>query len=195
MNDTTTATPGDAQAYAADAALPPAEAGNILAQITRAVADALQAREDVKTAEAALKASQERLRNYEERLIPGLMDEAQQKRLTTLMGHEVERREVIRASIPEARMPEAAMWLRTNGQGSIVKRLLSLQFGKGEDQRAAQAADVLTGAGFQPTDKLSVNHQTLSAAVREMMAEGVNVPADLLGVYVQPIVKITEPKR
>lgn len=185
----------DLAAYAEDAAPPPALAENILAQITRVAFEALEAQAAVTRAEEALKAAQGHLNDLEERILPELMDQARQDTLTTLPDAEgrrweIKRGEVLRASIPKPNLPEAVMWLNANGQGSIVKRLISLPFGKGEDQKAAEAVSVLRDAGFHPDDAQSVHAQTLSAVLRDMLQEGKNIPMQLLGAHVMPFVKI-----
>lgn len=183
----------DAATYAADA-VPALDTSNILAQITAVARELREAKGDVTRAEEELKAAQGRVRNLEEHTLPELMREAAQERLRTLDGYDLQLSEVIRASIPSGRMGEAVMWLRANGQGSIVKTEVKLTFGKGQEQTAAEAADALQRAGFTPDFKPSVHPQTLSAAVREMMANGVDVPLPLLGVWVQPVVKMKEIK-
>lgn len=186
-------TDDDLNAYAEDAQLSSEQKGNILSQITNTVHELRDAEEDIKAAEAMLKAAQERRRNIAETILPALMDEAQQKRLTTLDGWEVSRSEVVRASIPPHYLADAIQWLTENGQGAIVKRDISLKYGKGEEKQADDAVRLLTQNKHFPTDKMSVHPQTLGAVVREMMAEGKELPMELLGIYVQPVVKITEP--
>lgn len=181
----------DLSAYARDAELEPEQAGNILAQITSTVRQLRDAQQDVKSAEEVLKAAQERERRLREVELPQLMDEAQQKRLTTLDGWEVTRSETVRAGISQENLPAACMWLESAGQGAIIKREIGLKFGRGEEQKAAEAIDVLREHHFAPSDKMSVHPQTLGAVVRELLAEGREIPMELLGVYVQPLVKIS----
>lgn len=184
----------DLAAYAADAASA-VDGENILASITRLARELRQAQEDVKAQEEALKAAQARVQVLEEVTLPSAMDEAGQKKLTTVDGYELERDEVIRASISAANMPAAVMWLRNANHASVVKRELKLAFGKDEDQKAAEAYDALREHGFTPDDKQSVHPQTLAALVRELLGEGVEVPMQLLGVYVQPRVKMKLAKK
>lgn len=181
----------DLSAYAQDAELSPAEAGNVLAQITNLARELREAREDVKSAEAMLKVAQDRVRNLEQNQLPQLMDEARQKRLTTIDGWELERAEVIRAGISQENMPQAVAWLNANGH-PIAKTELTLQFGRGEEQKAAEAIDALREHGMPPKEKLSVHFKTLESLVKELLKEGKEFPADLLGVYVQPIVKMKQ---
>jgi hypothetical protein len=104
--------------------------------------------------------------------------------------YELQRGEHLRASIPPDNLEGAIMWLNANGAGSIVKNTVTLQFGKGEEQKAAEAMDLLREKGFDYENKKSVHHTTLSATLREMLEEGVNVPMQLLGAHVMPFVKI-----
>lgn len=184
----------DLAEYQADATPSRAEAENILSRITRLANELVQAQEDVTTQEAILKAAQERVRTLEEFQLPEAMDEAKQTALTTSDGLPVELTETIYASIPAANLPKAIMWLTSNNQGSIVKRQLTAKFGKEEDQKAAEALDLLLEAGVTPEDKQSVHPQTLAAMIREMLAEGKEVPMELLGGYTRRIVKIKKPK-
>lgn len=87
------------------------------------------------------------------------------------------------------------MWLASVGYGSIVKREIKMAFGKEEDQRAAQLYDMVVEAGYSPTDKQSVHAMTLQSSIKEMLEKGIDVPMELLGAYVQPIVSIKEPKK
>lgn len=176
--------------YEADAQLTSAEAGNILSQITNTVREMITAEEDVKVAEEGLKAAQDRVRNLTETQLPLLMDEAQQKELVTLDGYRVTRSEVIRASISKDRMPVAAQWLRANGHGAVIKQEVTLKFGMGEEQKAAEAIDALREHRFAPEDKLTVHPMTLGALVTELLSAGKDIPMDILGVYIQPRVVV-----
>lgn len=183
----------DLSAYAEDAKLGVDEKGNILSKITNTVRELREAEEDIKSVEAMLKAAQERRRALVETTLPMLMDEAQQKRLTTLDGWEVTRSEVVRASIKAENLDDAVIWLTENGHGAIIKRDIRLQFGKGEEEAANKAVSLLTEKKYFPVDKLSVHPMTLGSLVTELLAEGKTVPMETLGVYVQPVVKLRPP--
>jgi hypothetical protein len=87
------------------------------------------------------------------------------------------------ASIPAEKSGQAFAWLREHGYGAIIKNVISAEFGKGEDEKALEAATVLAEAGFKPSQKESVHPMTLKAFVKEQMEKGNEVPADLLGVF------------
>ena len=179
--------------YEADAA-GAVEDTNILSRITLKVRDLRTAKEDVKAAEEALKACQQRVRLIEETELPELMREAGQEKLRTADGFDVELTETLRASIPEANFHQALSWLIEHGQAAIIKRDIRLQFGKGEDEKADAALSLILNEGYMPTDKQSVHPQTLASVIREMIAQGVDVPMSLLGAHVQAGVKVKEAK-
>lgn len=184
----------DATQYEADAHEAVSDT-NILARITKTAKLLRDCQEDVKLAEAALKAAQDRVRILEELDLPALMDEAGQNLLQTTDGYQLERGETLRASIPPANLLEAIQWLRANNQDAIVKRDVTVKFGKGEDQKAAETVDSLLEAGLTPTDKQFVHPMTLASTIREMLEQGVDVPMTLLGAYVQPHVKMKKVKK
>jgi hypothetical protein len=183
----------DLSAYAQDAATAQ-DRVNILARITDGAAHLREAQGRVTDAEAALKAAQDAARTAETQLAE-LMAEARQDRLRTDDGWDLERVEKLRASIPAASLPQAIMWLKANGQAAVVKRELKLAFGMGEDQRAAEAVDTLVAMHLAPTDKQFVHPQTLEATLRELLAEGLDVPLGLFGAYVQNFVRMKPAKR
>lgn len=184
----------DLSQYEADAAEAVSDV-NILSRITVKTRELMTARGDVTSAEEVLKGAQQRVRSIEEYELPELMREAGQEKLRTSDGFEVELTETLRASIPVANLPQALSWLMEHGQSAIIKRDIRLQFGKSEDEKADKALHVILDAGFMPQDKQSVHPQTLAAVIRELVAEGVDVPMEMLGAHVQAGVKVKEPKR
>lgn len=99
------------------------------------------------------------------------------------------------ASIPKDQLPGALKWLETNKHGSIIKRTVQLEFGKGEDKLAKKLLAFIK-KNFRKqklTDKRGVNHQTLGAFVREQLRQGATVPTDLLGVHTITRAVITTP--
>lgn len=184
----------DLSAYAADAAAPVIEGEDRLAVITRLARELRDAKEHLTELDQHHKDAAARVKALEEGDLPEAMRAAGQVKCRTTDGYDLTLGETLRASIPPVNLPQAVMWLDAHGQGAIIKRDIGLKFGKGEDQQAAHALDAITSAGFKPSDKQSVHPQTLAAVIREMLAEGVEVPMDLLGAFVQPHVKMTQAK-
>lgn len=147
----------------------------------------LQARRETEVAEAelVLTKAKESLRDVAERLLPEAMDRVGMTEFSTSTGLRVKIKEDVRASIPKARESEAFQWLRDHNHGSLIKRKVTVEFGRGEDERAGSLEKLLAESGFEFDDKTSVNFQTLGAFVRESLAEGVELPMDVFGVHRQ----------
>jgi predicted NACHT family NTPase len=74
--------------------------------------------------------------------------------------------------------------LRDNNHGDLIKNTISVDFGRGEDNDAADLKQGLNDMGRSYTDKTGVHPQTLRAFVREQVESGQTLPLDLLGVFI-----------
>jgi hypothetical protein len=88
-----------------------------------------------------------------------------------------------KAHISEANKEAAYNWLRNNGLGDIIKNEISVSFGRNEDNKAADYANLAKGQGFQPTQKMKVEPMTLKALVRERIEAGKEMPTEIFGVF------------
>ena len=88
-----------------------------------------------------------------------------------------------RATITEANKETAFNWLRDNGLGDIIKNEILVSFGRNEDNKAADYAELAKGQGFQPTQKMKVEPMTLKALVRERIEAGKEMPTEIFGVF------------
>ena len=70
-----------------------------------------------------------------------------------------------------------------NGLGDIIKNEISVSFGRNEDNKAADYAELAKGQGFQPTQKMKVEPMTLKALVRERIEAGKEMPTEIFGVF------------
>lgn len=173
-----------ADQYAADAA-DVVTGDNILSRITNTVREWKVAKDQVAEIEARLKAAKQRTRTLEENTIPELMAEAGQSDIKTSDGDRVTVKETLRASIPAATLTEAINWLIANNQSAIVKRDIGIKFGRDQNDDADTVVKALIELGFIPADKVSVHPSTLGATLRELLADGVDVPLKIFGGHVQ----------
>ena len=90
-----------------------------------------------------------------------------------------------KAHISEANKEAAYNWLRNNGLGDIIKNEISVSFGRNEDNKAADYANLAQERGYQPTQKLKVEPMTLKALVRERIEAGKDMPTEIFGVYTE----------
>ena len=95
------------------------------------------------------------------------------------------------ANISIANREAAYSWLRSNGLGDIIKNEITVSFGRNEDNKAANYANLAKGQGYQPTQKLKVEPMTLKALVRERIEAGKEMPTDIFNVFVGNRTKLT----
>ena len=145
----------------------------------------LKALEDeIKNDEELIKNKKKNLEQISGELIPTLLSEMGLSSLKLADGSSVDVRQHYSATISVANRENAYSWLRQNGLGDIIKNEISVSFGRGEDNKAAEYANLAKGQGFQPTQKLKVEPMTLKALVRERIEAGKQVPTDIFNVFV-----------
>ena len=145
----------------------------------------LKALEDeVKNDEELLKKKKKNLEQISGELIPTLLSEMGLSSLKLSDGSSVDVKQHYSASISVANREKAYSWLRQNDLGDIIKNEISVSFGRGEDNKAADYANLAKGQGYQPTQKLKVEPMTLKALVRERIEAGKDVPTDIFNVFV-----------
>ena len=128
----------------------------------------LQSLEDeVKIMEDNLKRKKEAADKISEEVIPEIMEQMKLKTLKLQDGSAIEVKEIYGASIPVANREGAYKWLRDNDLGDLIKNEITVSFGRGEDNKASEYADLAKGNGFEPTQKLKVEPMTLKALFRE----------------------------
>ena len=130
-------------------------------------------------------------KEYEERTIPDMMQEAGVSKLELADGTKVEVKPFYAAKIPESRNDEAFSWLRDNGHGDMIKNVLTANIDKGQDNQVSELVRICEQLGFAYTQKQKVEPMTLKAFVKEQVEKGEQVPFDMFGVYIANKTKIT----
>ena len=116
-------------------------------------------------------------------VIPTMMSEMGLSELKLQDGSHLKVSTSYRATITEANKEMAFNWLRENGLGDIIKNEILVSFGRNEDNKAADYAELAKGQGFQPTQKMKVEPMTLKALVRERIEAGKEMPTEIFGVF------------
>ena len=116
-------------------------------------------------------------------VIPTMMSEMGLAELKLSDGSHLKVSTTYRATITEANKETAFNWLRDNGLGDIIKNEILVSFGRNEDNKAADYADLAKGQGFQPTQKMKVEPMTLKALVRERIEAGKEMPTETFGIF------------
>ena len=140
--------------------------------------------DQVKAEEEALKNKQREVERISGEIIPTLLSEMGLSSLKLADGSAVDVKPYYSANISLKNRESAYSWLRQNGLGDIIKNEISVSFGRGEDNKAAEYANLAKGQGFQPTQKMKVEPMTLKALVRERIEAGKEMPTELFNVYV-----------
>ena len=117
-------------------------------------------------------------------VIPTMMSEMGLAELKLQDGSHLKVSTTYRATITEANKETAFNWLRENGLGDIIKNEILVSFGRNEDNKAADYAELAKGQGFQPTQKMKVEPMTLKALVRERIEAGKEMPTEIFNVFV-----------
>ena len=145
----------------------------------------LRAMEDqLKIMEEALKEKKKEIDRVSGEVIPTMLSEMGLSQLKLADGSAVDVKPFYSASISAQNKDKAYNWLRNNGLGDIIKNEISVSFGRNEDNKAANYAELAKSNGFQPTQKLKVEPMTLKALVRERIEAGKEMPTEIFNVFV-----------
>jgi hypothetical protein len=153
----------------------------------RSLADQVESLENVNSsienAEEIVKNLKKKRDHISGEVIPTMMSEMGLAELKLHDGSHLKVSTSYRAHISEANKEMAYNWLRENGLGDIIKNEISVSFGRNEDNKAADYAELAKSNGFQPTQKMKVEPMTLKALVRERIEAGKEMPTEIFGVY------------
>ena len=147
--------------------------------------------DEIANAEESINKLKEQARVLSQFEIPAMMQEMHITKLKLKDGESVEVKPFYSASITPENQDKAFEWLRNNGLGDIIKNDITVTFGRGEDNKAAQYAVLARGQGFEPVQKVGVHAQTLKAVVRERIESGQDMPSDLFKTFAGNQTKIT----
>ena len=147
--------------------------------------------DEIANAEESINKLKEQARILSQIEIPIMMQEMHITKLKLKDCESVEVKPFYSASITPENQEKAFEWLRNNGLGDIIKNDITVTFGRGEDNKAAQYAVLARGQGFEPVQKVGVHAQTLKAVVRERIESGQDMPSDLFKTFAGNQTKIT----
>ena len=140
--------------------------------------------EQLQIQEDAVKQKKKDIEYLSGEVIPTMLSEMGLSFLKLQDGSSVEVKTNYSATITQAKKAEAFNWLRENGLGDIIKNEISVSFGRNEDNKAADYAELAKSQGLDPMQKLKVEPMTLKALVRERIEAGKEMPTELFNIYV-----------
>lgn len=155
--------------------------------------------------ERAAKAKAEEVRRVREVELPEAMVAARTLDTTLINGYRIKlEQKLLSWGIPKTpvdRNDEAITWFEESGNEDLLKNLVTIEMGAGDDALASAVIEhILAGPGGNSlviTRKKSVHHQTLGKFIRDERAAGRGgaLPEELLGVYVRSVATVVPPKK
>ena len=134
--------------------------------------------------EDSVKKTKKDIEHLSGEIIPTMLSEMGLSFLKLQDGSSIEVKTNYSATITQANKEKAFNWLRENGLGDIIKNEISVSFGRNEDNKAADYAELAKGQGLEPKQKLKVEPMTLKALVRERIEAGKEMPTEIFNIYV-----------
>ena len=147
--------------------------------------------DEIANAEKSVSKLKEQAKVLSQFEIPEMMEKMHITKLKLKDGEAVEIKKFYSAAILPEFQEKAFQWLRDNDLGDIIKNDITVTFGRGEDNKAAEYASLAQGQGYEPVQKIGVHPQTLKAVVRERLESGREMPSDLFKTYAGNSTKIT----
>tara|TARA_R110000765_G_scaffold22398_1_gene57247 strand:- start:30 stop:605 length:576 start_codon:yes stop_codon:yes gene_type:complete len=130
-----------------------------------------------------LKAAKAKLMQLTDYDLPDIMQEIGLTDFTLEDGSKLSIKQTYGSRIPVEHREAAFAWLKTHGHDDIIKNVVSVPFGRGEDTTAVEFMELAQTNGYLPDQKREVHPQTLKAFVKEQLEKGKAIPMDLFGVY------------
>ena len=156
--------------------------------------------DEIENAEKSISKLKEQSKVLSEVEIPKMMQEMNITKLKLKDGESIELKPFYYASIAKGRnesdsdfldrKDKAFTWLRDNGLGDIIKNDITVTFGRDEDNKALQYADLAKSNGFEPIQRETVHAVTLKALVRERLENNLEMPSDIFKIYAGNSTKI-----
>ena len=146
--------------------------------------------DEITSLEAQLKKKKEEADKIGSEIIPNLLAEQGLSSLKLADGSSVEVKKAYFCTVKKDATEEAHNWLRNNDLADIIKNEISVQFGKGEDNKAEQLLSLAEQEGYEPTQKQKVEPMTLKALYRERVEAGLDMPSQFFNVFIKDQTKI-----
>lgn len=143
----------------------------------------------------ALELSKSTYHQIRTRRIPDIMAELQTKKME-FRGREFEVVDFVNGSLPKdpEKRAVAISLLKKEDASGLLKTVVQVSFGKGEENKAQKLYSDLAEEGLPAKLDSDVHPQTLQAFVRRKIKDGEEIDYEALGIFVSPIVRIKEPK-
>ena len=167
---------------------------NLSAVLVSLADELIAAEEEVARIEVMLEEAKLKVKDIAEFRIPQATDGMEGK-FNLGDGRELQIKEEIRSSIAGDKRVPAIQWLDDHGYGHIVKREVSFEFPKGDEERCKAFIDSISKLELGPLvmkSNYTVHHATLNSWVKERLGDGDQLPNDVFGIFRQRTAKVKE---
>ena len=146
--------------------------------------------EEIAELEEQIKKKREKADKISSEIIPNMLAEQGISSLKLADGSSVDVRKSYNCTIKKDEMESAYNWLRENHLGDIIKNEVSVQFGRGEDNKAEQLLNLAAQEGYEPSQRSKVEPMTLKALYRERVEAGLDMPSQFFNIFIKDQTKI-----
>ena len=150
--------------------------------------------DEIKMDEERLSQKKTQADKLSQQVIPEIMDSMKLKTMKLKDGSAIEVKEIYSATIPLDKREGAFNWLRNNDLGDLIKNEITVSFGRNEDNKASEYANLAESNGYQPVQKLKVEPMTLKALYRERVEKELDLPSEHFNLFKGNKTKITRNK-
>ena len=150
--------------------------------------------DEIKMDEERLSQKKAQADKLSQQVIPEIMDSMKLKTMKLKDGSAIEVKEIYSATIPLDKREGAFNWLRNNDLGDLIKNEITVSFGRNEDNKASEYANLAESNGYQPVQKLKVEPMTLKALYRERVEKNLDLPSEHFNLFKGNKTKITRNK-
>ena len=149
------------------------------------LARAIRNQEDtIRHLEEKLKTEKKLLLKLSDEDLPAILDELGLQSFKLEDGSEVTVKSTYGATIRVDDREQAYDWLRQNEYDDIIKNTVSVQFGRGEDEKAKEFKELAENNKYAADQKTEIHPQTLRAFIKERVEAGDEFPMQLFGAWV-----------
>jgi len=161
--------------------------------VSKASNNYLKIESDILALEHQMKSKKAELQQANDSIVQ-LMEQRGVKEIKLMNGDAVSFKPFFKGSITKDNEKDAFEWLENNNLGDIIKNIVSIRFGKGDNEVATDLLQDLEKQGLSPDQKRKVEPMTLNALIGEQINDGKAFPLELFSVYMGNKVKIKRGK-
>lgn len=152
-----------------------------LQDISNAANEKLSIEERIAEHECIISELKKKLLIIEEETIPCAFQELGIKEIKLETGQKVKVTLDVYSSLSNDNKPKAYAWLNNHSYGGLIKVELTVNYSKGEKEKAEEKYKELIKDGLSVDLSENVHHATLASFLRERIREGAEIPLDLFG--------------